>query len=142
MLTGIHHVAYVVADMDDSLATFEALFETEPTFRVCRDDSDFVLETALYLTGDHYIEFISPLGEQGWPYEYLSEHGTGFFHIGYEVDDTDAAIRSLREADIDLVTDEPHAGVNDAWRLITIKETETVVPTQLVQDDRADRTAF
>lgn len=142
MLTGIHHVAYVVEEMDDNLAAFEALFETEPTFRMRRDDADFVLETALYLTGDHYIEFISPLGEHGWPSEHLSEHGEGFFHIGYEVEDLDAAIRSLREANVDLVTDEPQAGVNDAWRLITIDEAETVVPTQLVQDDRADRTVF
>lgn len=142
MLTGIHHVAYVVEDIDDSLRAFEALFETEPTFRMRRDDADFVLETVLYLTGDHYIEFISPLGEQGWPYEHLSEHGEGFFHIGYEVDDLEVAVRSLREAGVDLVTDEPQAGVNDAWRLITIDEAETVVPTQLVQDDRADRTVF
>lgn len=142
MITGIHHVAYVVENIDTNLAPFEAMFETEPTFRMRRDDDDFTLETALYLTGDHFIEFISPVAEQGWPYEHLSEHGEGFFHIGYEVDDLDAAIRSLREAGIGLVTEEPQAGVNNAWRLITIDEAETVVPTQLVQDDRTDRTTF
>lgn len=142
MLTGIHHVAYVVEDMDRRLATFEALFGVEPTFRMKRDDEDFVLETALYNAGDHYVEFISPISEEGWAYEYLTEHGEGFFHVGYEVDDLDASIASLRAAGVGLVTDEPQAGVDGAWRLITIEADETVVPTQLVQDDRDDRTAF
>lgn len=142
MLTGIHHVAYVVEEMDESLAAFEALFDPELTFRMRRDDADFVLETALYLTGDHYIEFISPITEEGWAYEYLTNHGEGFFHIGYEVDDLAAAMASLRDADVDLVSEEPQAGVKDGWQLITIAEHETVVPTQLVEDNRVDRSQF
>jgi methylmalonyl-CoA/ethylmalonyl-CoA epimerase len=142
MLTGIHHVAYIVEDMDEHRQRFEALFDVEPTFRMRRDDEDFVLDAALYQTGDHYIEFISPISKSGWAYEYLTEHGEGFFHLGYEVDDLDAAIRSLREAGVSFVTDNPQAGVNDAWRLITLNEDETVVPTQLVQDDRTDRSTF
>ena len=141
MLNGIHHIAYVVADLDDSLSTFEHLFEAEPIFRYRRDD-DFVLETALYLLGDHYIEFISPISENGWAHEYLAENGEGFFHIGYEVEDLDAAIRSLREVGVEFVTDEPQAGVGHRWEVITLATEETVVPTQLVQDDRSDRTDF
>lgn len=142
MLMGIHHIAYVVEDMDDRLATFEALFDIEPTFRTRRDDADFVLETALYATGDHYVEFISPISADGWAYEYLSEHGEGFFHIGYEVDDLDAANQLLRDVGVGLATDSPQAGVSDAWRLITIEDDETVVPTQLVEDNRSDQTVF
>ncbi|MGM0592251.1 MAG: VOC family protein [Halobacteriota archaeon] len=141
MLTGIHHIAYVVEDMDASLSTFETLFDEEPVHRMRRDD-EFVLETALYHVDGQYIEFISPISERGWAYEYLSEHGEGFFHVGYEVDDLDASIESLREQGVGLVTEEPQSGVGGAWRLITIEEGETVVPTQLVQDDRDDRSVF
>ena len=143
VLTDIHHVAYVVEEMDESLAGFEERFDVAPVFRDRRDD-EFVLETALYHVGGPYVEFISPISETGWAYEHLAANGEGFFHIGYEVDDLDASMAALREQGIGLVTEEPQTGVGGAWRLITIEEDATVVPTQLVEDNRPmdDRDTF
>lgn len=143
MLTGIHHIAYIVDDFEEALANFEALFGVEPVHRMRRDD-EFILETALYHAGGHYVEFISPISERGWAYEYLEEHGEGFFHIGYEVEDLEASMGSLRDRGVDFVTEEPQTGVGGAWELITLAPDETVVPTQLVEDERSkdDRDSF
>lgn len=138
----VHHVAYVVGEMDPALERFEAVFGIEPVHRAERSDDEFELETALYPAGEGLIEFISPTVARGWVAEYHAAHGDGFFHLGYEVDDLDAAIDRLRAAGVGLVTDEPQSGVGGAWSLVTIDEAETIVPTQLVEDHREDRSDF
>lgn len=141
MIERVHHVAYVVADMDDALERFRGVFGIDPVYRAERSD-EFELETALFDAGEGLIEFISPIGRRGWAYEYFRDHGEGFFHVGYEVADLEAAIDRLRGAGVDLVTEAPQSGVGGAWRLITIAEDETVVPSQLVEDLREDRSSF
>lgn len=141
MIERIHHVAYVVDDMDDALARFTDVFGVEPVYRAERHD-EFELETALYDAGEGLIEFISPISRRGWAYDAFLEAGEGFFHVGYEVADLDRAIERLQRRGVDLVTESPQTGVGGAWKLITIADHETVVPTQLVEDTRDDRSTF
>lgn len=132
MFTNIHHIAFVVEDVEASMERFERTFEME---LVSRDQmtGTYEMDVALYYAGDNIVELIEPTTEQGWSYELLQENGEGWFHIAFEVDDIRARMADLRERGIRFKQDEPQEGYD--WEVATMDERDTIVPMQLVEDD-------
>jgi methylmalonyl-CoA/ethylmalonyl-CoA epimerase len=141
MLRNIHHIAFVVENIDESKQRFEAIFDVEMKYRENSDNWNH--ETALFGAGDNIIEFIAPTTNEGWAYEYLQQNGEGFFHMAFEVDDIRKRMSELEQKGVGLVHDEPQpAGIENAWELVTIAEDETIVPMQLIEDNRESRFSF
>ncbi|WP_152040320.1 methylmalonyl-CoA epimerase [Salinigranum salinum] len=59
-----------------------------------------------------YFEFLEPVDVGTDIGQYIQEHGTGFHHVGIEVDDLPAALEHARDLGVDLIDDEPRPG---AW---------------------------
>lgn len=135
MFKRIHHIAFLVGGVDDDLEEAMAAFEDNfgvDFIDVVAYDNDFV-DIALYRIGETIIELMSPTSEEGWPYRYWSEHGNGFFHIAFEVEDIDESINQLAEQNIGMQT-EVYDGVD--WQVATMDEDDTFVPMQVVEDER------
>jgi len=132
----VHHTAFLVADVDeefdDVMENFEATFGMELFDRVTSERD--AVDVALYHSGNQIIELMSPLEERGWPYEHLQENGKGFFHVAFEVDDIREAMAELERRGIRMKVDEPNQG--NAWLVATMKEEDTFVPMQVVEDSR------
>jgi len=131
MFTKIHHIAFVVADIEDAMDRFEDNYDMT---LVNRDEvtGAFSMDVALYNAGDNIVELIEPLGDSGWTYDVLQEQGEGWFHIAFEVDDIRESMAELESRGIRVKDDEPQEGYD--WEVVTLDERDTIVPMQLVEE--------
>ena len=60
----------------------------------------------------NYFEFLEPVDLDSDIGQHIREHGTGFHHVGIEVEDLPSALDHAREAGVDLIDEEPRPG---AW---------------------------
>jgi methylmalonyl-CoA/ethylmalonyl-CoA epimerase len=60
----------------------------------------------------NYFEFLEPVDMGTDIDQYVREHGTGFHHVGIEVDDLPTALEHARDLGVDLIDEEPRPG---AW---------------------------
>lgn len=130
MFRKIHHIAFVVEDLDDAMDRFEANYDMQLESRN-ELTGDFSMDVALYNAGDNIVELITPLDEGSWTYEYLQENGEGWFHIAFEVDDIRESMAELESRGIRIKDDEPQDGYN--WEVVTLDERDTLVPMQIVE---------
>lgn len=131
MFTKIHHIAFVVEDIESAMERFEANYDMELESRDQLSGA-FSMDVALYHAGDNIVELIEPLEEEGWTYEYLQENGEGWFHIAFEVEDIRESMQELEERGIRVKDDEPQEGY--AWEVMTLDERDTLVPMQIVEE--------
>ncbi len=103
MLKGIHHVAYVVADMDKTVEMFDRVFGMKPSRRENIEQSG--QEVALYeLEGGATLEVIRPLHENTLWAEFLRQHGgDGIHHVAYKVEGIDDRLRELEDHGVALI---------------------------------------
>lgn len=127
----LHHIAFVVADLDVALAGHR---------RIGFGDSErFVLdeqgvEVATLPAGASWIELIRPLDPEGAIARFLAKRGEGFHHVAYTVPDLELALRTLQEAGVRLIDQTPRTGAH-GWRIAFIHpEACNGVLTELVQE--------
>lgn len=127
----LHHVAFVVADLEVAL---------EGQRRIGFGVSErFVLEAqgvevATLPAGASWIELIRPLDPEGAIARFLVKRGEGFHHVAYVVPDLDAALGSLQGAGVRLIDQTPRTGAH-GWRIAFIHpEACNGILTELVQE--------
>lgn len=131
MLDSIHHVAFVVKDLDDAIAKYEKLlgipvFERGPV-------PDRGGELAIFTLSNIRLEFASPTGP-GFLQDLLDTKGEGFFHIGFGVDDMDAAVTELEQQGISMSG--PEKTIYKDWRIAYIDEKDTAgIYAHLITND-------
>jgi len=133
MLKGVHHIAYVVADMDKMVEMMERVFGMKPNRRLEVPQS--AQEVALYeMEGGATLEVIRPLHEDCIWAEFLRRTGgDGIHHIGYAVDGIDERLRDLDSQGVDLIDSESKvSGVG--WTVGSVDPSSTIgLWFQLVQ---------
>lgn len=133
MLRRVHHIDFVVRDLDLAAERFERIFGVEPLGRERLEDRG--VELVRFEIGDVWLVLVQPVGPRGPVREFLDAHGEGFFHIGFQVDDAAAEAERLERQGIGLVNRFPRRGV-EGWQLVDLDMDDTMgVYLQLVQDD-------
>ena len=105
----VHHVAFAVDDLDEAVGTYERLFGARIELRGRMEDQG--VEAAYLRVGDGRVELVSALGEDTPVGRFLAKRGPGMHHVAYEVRDVRAAIRSLESEGVELIDEEPRAGL-------------------------------
>jgi methylmalonyl-CoA/ethylmalonyl-CoA epimerase len=124
MLRGVHHVAYVVADMDKMVEMLDRVFGMKPNRRL--DVPKAGQEVALFeLPDGGTLEVIRPLHDDTIWAEFLRNHGgDGVHHIGYAVEGIDERLKELEADGIELIDKESKvSGVG--WRVGSVKPDST-----------------
>jgi methylmalonyl-CoA/ethylmalonyl-CoA epimerase len=85
MFEYVHHVAYVVSDMEDALRIFRDTFELELSDRRVMDGETSV-EMAAFRCGPTLIEVLRPIHHPLLE-QFLKEHGPGLHHVGFAMKD-------------------------------------------------------
>lgn len=134
MFGRVHHIAFIVGDLDAATDQFETQYELSPLMRE-EMTGDFELEVALYPVGDVLVELITPTTAEGWVYDFWRESGDGFFHIAFEVEDIRESMADLRARGIGFEHDEPQQGFD--WLVVTLDPSDTFVPMQIVEDEKS-----
>jgi methylmalonyl-CoA/ethylmalonyl-CoA epimerase len=127
----LHHVAVVVADLDDALARYRTLgFSGAERFVLAEQ----AVEVATLRSGTGWIELIRPTDPDGPIARYLAKRGEGVHHVAYAVPDLRAALNQLEAAGIRLIDSAPRVGAH-GWRIAFVHpESCAGVLTELVQE--------
>ena len=127
----LHHVAVVVADLDEALARYQALgFSGGERFVLAEQ----AVEVATLRSGTGWIELIRPTDPDGPIARYLAKRGEGVHHVAYVVPDLKAALNDLEAAGIRLIDAAPRIGAH-GWRIAFVHpESCAGVLTELVQE--------
>jgi methylmalonyl-CoA/ethylmalonyl-CoA epimerase len=98
----IHHVGYVVADLDAALAGLSRAF---PLTVVVREVMEAQGVEALMAEGGAggAVELIRPLDPDGAIARFMATRGEGFHHVAFAVPDVDAALADLAARGTELI---------------------------------------
>ena len=134
MLKRIHHIDYVVRDMDKAVQAYETMFQIKMEDRTHFDARG--IEVAWFKLEGVRIILVSPTQADSPVQDFLDEYGEGFFHIAYEVEDLDAAVDHFKRKGIRMGSEEKRTGI-EGWEIIDLEMDETFgTMTQLVEKRR------
>jgi catechol 2,3-dioxygenase-like lactoylglutathione lyase family enzyme len=95
MFEYVHHIAYVVSDMDDAVRVLHDTFELELSDRrVIEGKTSF--EMAAFRCGPTFIEVLRPINHPTLQH-FLEKHGPGLHHVAFAMKDLPKGIEELRE---------------------------------------------
>ena len=128
--TRIHHLNFIVRDLDSAMDRFERVLDVEPFSLV--DHAPRGANVAKTRVGDSWLVLVCPYDADSVPGRYLAEHGEGFFLVSFGVDDLDSQLAALDAAGVDLVDKSPRDGILD-WEVADVGELHGAL-VQLTQD--------
>lgn len=108
---GLMQQAWVVDDLAAAKDAMRAL-GCDKFFELETGDVDYVLrgktvscalDLAFARSGNMQIELVHPVGGEGIHVEFLASHGSGTHHLGFVVDDVEAAVVAAADDGVDAV---------------------------------------
>jgi methylmalonyl-CoA/ethylmalonyl-CoA epimerase len=134
--TRIHHLNFVVHDLEEAMTRFEDALGLDP-FEVIdyRQRGARVARTRI---GESWLVLVSPYDPASVPGRYLAEHGEGFFLLSLGYEDIVQQLERLEASDVELVDHSPRDGILD-WRVADIGDLHGA-KVQLT-DDTKDETS-
>jgi methylmalonyl-CoA/ethylmalonyl-CoA epimerase len=131
VLDRIHHVAYVVGDIDAALERLARAFDVRPGIREVLDEQG--VEAVLCEPDGAAIELIRPLDPAGAIARFLEARGEGLHHVAFEVADLGAALTDLRARGAELIDERPRPGLGGHLVAFVHPRSAGGVLTELVQ---------
>ena len=124
MVRRIHHIDFVVRDLERATELYRKILGREPLGSESLPSRG--IDLVRFEVGETWVILVQPTGDDGPVAEFLSRHGEGFFHIAYQVDgDVEEVGRSLAEGGIGVVNPEPRLGV-EGWKLVDLEMRDTL----------------
>jgi methylmalonyl-CoA/ethylmalonyl-CoA epimerase len=109
----LHHVAMVVADLDEAVTRYERLgFAGGERFSLPQQ----AVDVATFRSGEGWIELIQPTDPEGPIARFLAKRGEGMHHVAYAVPDLEAALADCAARGIRLIDAAPRTGAH-GWRI-------------------------
>jgi methylmalonyl-CoA/ethylmalonyl-CoA epimerase len=126
----LHHIAVVVADLDEATARYEQLGFTGGERFLLPEQA---VEVVTFQAGSGWIELICPTDPDGPIARFLAKRGEGMHHIAYAVADLEGELARLAANGVRLIDTAPRSGAH-GWRIAFIHpESCGGVLTELVQ---------
>lgn len=98
MFEYVHHIAYVVSDMDEAVHIFHDIFELELSDRRVIEGETSV-GMAAFRCDPTFLEVLRPINHPA-PSQFLEEHGPGLHHVAFAVSDLLKQIEVMKEKGI------------------------------------------
>ena len=108
MVKGIHHINFLVRDLDSAIPRFENILDRKVDGRDHLDERG--VDLARFRVGETWLLLVEPVKEGTVPWEHLQQHGEGFFLLSLEVDDLIGETRRLGDA---AFSSPPRHGLDD-----------------------------
>ena len=120
VLNSVHHINFVVADLEPAVKAYESVLGIGPFEYEELPDRGVV--TARVQVGEVWIVLVSPQRDDCVAGRYLEAHGEGFFLMSFGVDDLDRAMVELAKRGAVLGDQVARVGILD-WQVADL-ETE------------------
>jgi methylmalonyl-CoA/ethylmalonyl-CoA epimerase len=104
----IDHIAIAVKSLDETLATYKAIWELEPD-HVDTIGTDHITEAMLPI-GDAHIQLLEATDDESTVAKFIERRGEGLHHIAVRVPDIEVALARLKDAGAELIDTEPRIG--------------------------------
>ena len=117
MIRQIHHINFIVRDLDAAVERYRALFGIPigaPETLAQRG-----VKLARFKLSEIWVVLVQPLDPSGAPARYLEKHGEGFFLMSCQVDDVRKAAEQASAQGIKLLDSEPRQGLDD-WQVVDL----------------------
>ncbi|HYW03640.1 MAG TPA: VOC family protein [Gammaproteobacteria bacterium] len=115
-LDRVHHISFVVRDLDRGVAQLRRLLDVPEPERGPVPGRG--AEVAVFRLRNLNIELVAPVTPDSGLWRRLEAHGEGFFHLAFGVDDVDAACRDLARRGLRM-QGRPYVAFRD-WRIAYI----------------------
>ena len=92
-LKGVHHVTYIVDDVDRVIGFLDSNFDVKPLEVV--DNQKRGLRQAFYKIGPTIVDFFQPMHEKADFYQWLKQKGPGISHVGFGVEAIDTVAKDI-----------------------------------------------
>jgi methylmalonyl-CoA/ethylmalonyl-CoA epimerase len=127
----IDHIGVAVEQIEPALQLYRDSFELEVAHREVVQEQG--VEAVLLDVGENHVELLAPLGPDTPVGKFLARQGPGLHHVAYQVADIDATLQALRRAGLQLIDQQPRAGIRGS-RVAFMHPRATVgVLTEIVQ---------
>ena len=131
MFQKVDHIGIVVADLDEAVTRYERVYGV--SCRHVETLDELSVRIAYLPVGEVTLELAEPIGEGGRVARFLREHGEGFHHLAFRVEDLNASLAQLSANGVELRDPEPRRG-GEGSRVAFIEPDETHrVLTELVE---------
>jgi methylmalonyl-CoA/ethylmalonyl-CoA epimerase len=113
MLTRIDHVGIACRDLDAAADFYQATFGLTVVSRETIEDQgvrEAMLKVAGGPAGASYVQLLEPLAADTPVGRFLQRQGEGIHHIGYGVQDIEAALASIGASGVRLIDARPRHG--------------------------------
>ncbi len=105
----LHHVAYVVTDLDAALPLFVDRYGLVEELREVMPDQG--VEAVMLRAGGAGVELITPLDPGAAIARFLDKRGEGLHHVAFGVADVAATLAELAAAGVELIDTAPRRGL-------------------------------
>jgi methylmalonyl-CoA/ethylmalonyl-CoA epimerase len=123
VLNSVHHINFVVTDIDESVAAYQRILGLGP-FEF-EDLPERGVRTARTRLGDVWIVLVSPEDDESMVGRYLKDHGEGFLLMSFGVDDLDEAMLDLSTRGALTSDSKPRSGIL-GWRVADLDTEKTL----------------
>ena len=117
MITGIHHINFLVRDLDAAVERYRALLGISEV--IYGELAGREVRTARFKVGDVWWVLVQPTTADSVAACHLAEHGEGFVLISLGVPALDAAREHVVSAGGTFTSAEPRQGLED-WQVIDL----------------------
>ncbi len=133
VLNCVHHINFVVADIDSAVEAYENMLGLGPFEYEELPERD--VSTARARIGDVWIVLVSPHDEDSIAGRHLKDHGEGFFLMSFGVDNLDQAVAELAQRGAMPIDSSARSGIL-GWRVADLETEDSLgVRFHLTQAD-------
>lgn len=129
---GLHHVAIVVASIEEARRTYEGVLGL--SCGAVEHVSDQKVNVLVCWAGSQRIELVEPASDDSPVSAFLQKRGGGLHHLAYEVDDVAAAIATLEAAGVRMIDSAPRPGAHGTRIAFVHPKSTGGVLTELVEE--------
>ncbi len=133
----IEHIGIAVHDLDAAIDFYRQTYGLDEWERI--DLPERHMSVAVCRIGESMLELITPTSGEAAFARYLREKGEGIHHIAYEVDDVEAALRTVEGRGVRLVDAHGRPGIHGSCVAFLHPKATMGVLTELVQVARPER---
>ena len=119
MVHGIHHINFIVRDLDAAIEKYERILGVPVSFRDRLEERGIV--SARFKLRDTWLVLVQPVKPGTVPARHLEEHGEGFFLMSLGVDSLESESERLGE---EAFSGGERQGIED-WRIRDIDVGQT-----------------
>jgi methylmalonyl-CoA/ethylmalonyl-CoA epimerase len=114
MVQGIHHINFLVRDLETAIPVYEKILGFPVTARDHLESRG--VDSARFKMGDTWVVLVQPVRPGTVPARHLEEHGEGFFLMSLDVDSLSEEVDRLGA---DTFSGRERSGI-EGWRVIDL----------------------